>query len=74
MGIKHGLTLANTVGIIDSDYRDTIKMSLSIRKGWFFRMSKNDRILQMIICPYAIIPKEQTPTEIRKGGIGSTGA
>ena len=34
---------------------------------------KNERILQMVIVPYATIPGEEEPTEERVGGVGSTG-
>lgn len=75
LGSKYGLRLRNTIGIIDSDYTmDTIKASLYVDspEGKGFR--KNDRILQMIIVPFATIPGEEEPTEERTGGIGSTGA
>ena len=75
MGKKYGLKLSNTVGVIDSDYTmDTIKASLKIDcKHKRVALMKNERILQMIIVPFATIPNEEVPTEERKGGIGSTG-
>ena len=76
MGKKYGLKLANTVGVIDSDYTmDTIKAGLKI-DCWkdSVVLMKNERILQMIIVPFATISNEEVPTEERKGGIGSTGA
>lgn len=74
-GSRYGLRLRNTVGIIDSSYTmDTIKASLYVDcpEGMVFR--KNERILQMIVVPYATIPGEAEPTEERVGGLGSTGA
>lgn len=76
-----GLHLRNTVGIIDSDYTmDTIKATLYMdqhsygAKGYDrMELKKNDRILQMVIVPFGTIPNEETPTEERKGGYGSTG-
>ena len=78
MGMKHGLKLANTVGVIDSDYTmATIKAALKTDNGYShgnpLRLKRNDRILQMIIVPFATIPNETVPTEKRKGGLGSTG-
>jgi len=72
-GSKQGLRLRGTVGIIDSDYRDTIRATLLVdtKPQIFFR---NDRILQLILVPYGTIRGEIAPTEERKGGIGSTGA
>lgn len=73
-GSKYGLRLRNTVGIIDSDYTmDTIKASLYVDNPEGLKVSKNERILQMIIVPFATMPSEVAPTEERKGGIGSTG-
>lgn len=75
MGMKYGLKLSNTVGVIDSDYTmDTIKASLKVDYQCpTMSFSKNERILQMILVPFGIIASEETPTEERKGGLGSTG-
>ena len=73
-GAKAGLHLRNSMGIIDSSYTmDTIKATLYVdaeHKVFF----ENDRILQMVIVPYAVIQSEIPPVEERKGGYGSTGA
>lgn len=73
MGFTIGLKMANTVGIIDSDYRETIKASLKLDKLSVAHLHQNERILQMIIVPFATIPNETVPTMERKGGLGSTG-
>ena len=78
MGMKYGLKLSNTVGVIDSDYTmDTIKASIKtdhgLKYGFNLKIEKNTRILQMIIVLFATIPNETVPTEERKGGLGSTG-
>ena len=75
LGMRYGLKLSNTVGVIDSDYTmDTIKAALKIEcDRTCVTLEQNERILQMVIVPFGIIPSEQAPTEIRKGGIGSTG-
>ena len=75
MGNRYGLRLANTVGIIDSDYTiDTIKAMITVDE----RISnvvieQNDRILQMVIVPYSTMPNEIMPINERIGGHGSTG-
>lgn len=76
MGMKYGLRLANSVGVIDSDYTmDTIKASLKIEHPLsHISFKKNERILQMILVPFGVIPDEEEPREARKGGVGSTGA
>lgn len=89
MGFKYGITLANSVGIIDSDYRGEIKISLTNEiishhydycpaPGSEFKIKKGDRIAQAMIIP---IPKvsfevvqELSDTERGTGGFGSTGA
>lgn len=75
-GMKHGLRMKNTVGVIDSDYTmDTIKATLTIDSPeGKVSYKKNDRILQMIIVPMAVIPSEELPIQERTGGVGSTGA
>lgn len=76
IGMKYGLKLSNTIGVIDSDYTmDTIKAALKVDCTQpIVRLQKNERILQMVIVPFGIIPSEQVPTQQRTGGIGSTGA
>lgn len=83
-GVKYKLRLANTCGVIDSDYTmDTIKAMIT-GYDWIYSwrgshkipttiIDKNTRILQMILVPFGIIQSEIPPTEERVGGIGSTG-
>lgn len=76
MGVKFKLRLANTCGVIDSDYTmDTIKAMIYGYDPYFsyIEIKKNERILQMILVPFGIIQSEIPPTEERVGGIGSTG-
>lgn len=70
MGFKYGLRFANTVCIIDQDYRDTIKISLAGERA--FRIKKGDRYAQIIFMPVANLLDEEEPTKERSGGIGST--
>lgn len=73
-GAKDGLHLRNTVGVIDSSYTmDTIKATIYVDRDFAFYHT-NDRILQMVLVPYGVIPNEIAPMEERKGGYGSTGA
>lgn len=71
MGMKYGLRLRNTIGIIDSGYRESIKASLCTDAD--VHLEKGTRIMQMIVMQYRLIAKEVAPTGIRDGGIGSTG-
>lgn len=75
-GVKYKLRLANTCGVIDSDYTmATIKAMITAQSydHYYIEMAKNERILQMVLVPFGIISSEHPPTEERKGGIGSTG-
>lgn len=70
-GFKYGLRFANTIGVIDADYNDTIKMSVTVDKEVTLKIG--DRYAQMVIVPTMYLPTEIVPTEARDGGIGSTG-
>lgn len=77
LAYKHGITMLNSPGTIDSDYRGEIKV-LAINHGKEkFSINHGDRIAQMVIAPVtqAIISEvEQVGTTERgKGGFGSTG-
>lgn len=69
-GMKYGLKIKNTVGIIDMDYRDTIKASISVEVP--FTLKKGDRFMQGIVIPFGKFAEEIDATDIRNGGIGST--
>lgn len=71
LGFKYGMRFSNTVGIIDSDYRDTIKLSIEVSKP--MHIKKGDRIAQGIFTFFGILEHEDKPTADRNGGIGSTG-
>ena len=75
-GSNYGLSLANTVGIIDQGFRDTIKAKLWLNDPSVdvLRMSEGFRFMQGVLVPYGIIPTEIPPEEERSGGFGSTGA
>ena len=78
-GIKKHLCLANGTGIIDSGYRDEIKMALHNFGNELATIEDGDRICQFIILPFPKIELERTKDNDefrngdRGGGIGSTG-
>ena len=78
-GIKKHLCLANGTGIIDSGYRDEIKMALHNFGNESVTIEDGDRICQFIILPFPKVELEQMEDNKefrhgdRGGGIGSTG-
>lgn len=76
-GAKLGLRLANTVGIIDADYRGEITLVLINEGDKDVIINRGDRIVQMIIQPYYKLDVEHVieldSTERGEGGYGSTG-
>lgn len=78
LGIKHGICLANGVGVIDSDYRGEICVGLCNVSDKPYEISPDERVAQMVIAP-VIVPEveevtELTDTERGAGGLGSTGS
>ena len=71
LGIKQHLVLANSVGVIDSDYKDTIKIALYNYGDKPVTLSAGERIAQGVVMPYITDGKKVTTK--RNGGIGSTG-
>lgn len=71
LGFKYGMRFSNSVGIVDMDYRDTIKLSIEVTEP--MHIKKGDRIAQGIFVSYGVLYDEDKPTEYRNGGIGSTG-
>jgi len=77
LGAKFGVTLANSVGVIDSDYRGEVKVTLINRGEAPFTVSHGDRIAQIAFFPIAaakfIEVQALGETERGAGGFGSTG-
>ncbi len=77
LGIKHGIALANGVGVVDSDYRGEICVGLQNSSNTSYTIHPNDRIAQMVVMPVCspeIITVDQLDeTERNSGGFGSTG-
>lgn len=77
MAWKHGLTMLNSPGTIDADYRGEICL-IAINLGQeSFTIQRGDRIAQLVIGPVAFaqwIPVEELPpTDRNEGGFGHTG-
>lgn len=77
LAIKHGITLINAVGTIDSDYRGELKVPLVNLGHEPFTLNRGDRIAQMVICKYERVELvevvEISDTDRGAGGFGSTG-
>ena len=76
LAAKNGISVLNTPGTIDSDYRGEIKVILINLGKDIFQINKNDRIAQMIVCPIIKVELkevESLPETVRgDGGFGST--
>jgi dUTP pyrophosphatase len=77
LALKKGLRPANAVGVVDSDYRDSVKVALYNDSNKIQKVIRGDRIAQLIIIPYKEIElevvDEVSETERGQGGFGSTG-
>lgn len=77
LGINYGITPANCVGVIDSDYRGEIIVGLRNSSTEPFRVKHGDRIAQMIInkceLPKLELCESLDETKRGEGGFGSTG-
>ncbi len=77
MGIKRGVTLANGIGVIDSDYRGEVGVGLMNTGSESYTVLPGDRIAQLMVLPVvqpALELVEELPeTERGSGGFGSTG-
>ncbi len=77
LSYKKGISMANCVGVIDSDYTGEIKVVLHNISGHDYTVNPGDRIAQLVFLP---VPKaelevveELGKTERGSGGFGSTG-
>lgn len=71
--LAYKLSLDAEAGVIDSDYKDEIKVLLANNGANPATINKNSRIAQLVILPYAVLMSEEDVTESREGGFGSTG-
>jgi dUTP pyrophosphatase len=78
---KKGFSLANAVGVIDTDYRGNIKVMLRNISDEKLVINKEDRIAQLVVLPIDLpelveflgTEEEWNDTERGSGGFGSTG-
>ena len=77
LAINNGISVLNTPGTVDSDYRGELKIILINLSKKPFIVKSGDRIAQMVLCPIVKGKFKQVkilPKTIRgKGGFGSTG-
>ena len=77
LAAKNNISILNTPGTIDSDYRGEIKVIIHNHGNRNFTVNNGDRIAQMILCPVVKMKLEETidlPKTIRgQSGFGSTG-
>ncbi len=77
LAAKSSISVLNTPGTIDSDYRGEIKIILFNHSKKKFFVNKNDRVAQMVLVPISKIDFNEVdnlPNTLRgKGGFGSTG-
>lgn len=77
LAFKHGITVLNTPGTIDADYRGEIKVLLINLGQEAFSIENGERIAQMVIAAHEQIAWETTEnlsdSERSAGGFGSTG-
>jgi len=79
LGAKKGIVLANTVGIIDSDYRGEIICFMKNTGSFEYTIDKYERIAQLVIVPcligefFAVNEEELSDTDRGEGGFGHTG-
>ena len=78
LGIKKSVVLANTIGVIDSDYQGEIKIGLFNRSRIPYRIKPGERICQMLFMPIMhatlkLVQEFSHETHRGPGGFGHTG-
>tara|TARA_Y100000815_G_C13220362_1_gene454074 strand:+ start:159 stop:644 length:486 start_codon:yes stop_codon:yes gene_type:complete len=77
LAFKHGITVPNTPGTIDSDYRGELKVLLINHGTEDFAIARGDRVAQLVLAPVTqaswVVVDELDATERGEGGFGSTG-
>ena len=77
LATKHGLTLSNCVGVIDSDYTGELRVGMVNLSDEPYTIEPGERIAQLVIAP-VLLPAVEEVAELEKtargdGGFGSTG-
>ena len=74
---RYGLSLSNSVGVIDSDYRGEVMLTVINHGTRPFTISKGMRVAQMIVTPYYVPELVEVdhlePSDRSENGFGSTG-
>jgi dUTP pyrophosphatase len=77
LALKHGITVPNTPGTIDSDYRGEVKVILINHSDDNFPIQRGDRIAQLVLAPVTLARWDEVDeldaTARGEGGFGSTG-
>ena len=77
LALKHGVTVANTPGTIDSDYRGEVKIMLINLGKDDFTITRGMRIAQLVVAPVSlavlVVADTLETTDRGSGGFGSTG-
>lgn len=77
LALKHGITVPNTPGTIDSDYRGELKVLLINHGPEPFAIARGDRVAQLVLAPVVQAAWEEVgeldATDRGAGGFGSTG-
>ncbi|RGP41431.1 dUTP diphosphatase [Altererythrobacter insulae] len=77
LALKHGITVPNTPGTIDSDYRGELKVIMINHGADAFPIERGDRIAQLVVSPVTQGAWEEVEelddTDRGTGGFGSTG-
>jgi len=77
LALKHGITVPNTPGTIDSDYRGELKVILINHGEAAFEIKRGDRVAQLVLAPVTrgtwLETDELDETARGEGGFGSTG-
>ena len=78
LGIKHGIVLANTVGVIDSDYQGEISIGIYNRGQATYTIEPGERICQMMFVPVmqaalTLVEEFSRESDRGVGGFGHTG-
>lgn len=77
LALKHGITVPNTPGTIDSDYRGELKVILINHGAEPFVIARGDRVAQLVLAPVVQAAWDEAAeldaTERGEGGFGSTG-
>jgi dUTP pyrophosphatase len=77
LGVNHGVSLPNAVGVVDSDYRGELIVGIGNTSDRPYRLSPGERFAQLVVMPVITAELEETDdlgaTERGAGAFGSTG-